>query len=719
MLLVALVPAILAVPQLTPWLQADPLYYTASVAMDRAPFIQHGVPYMDPNNGFQTQALGYRAALDWLRGEVPWWNPYSGIGMPLAAEYQPAAFFPLTFLILLPRGMVLLQMVLQILAGLGTFALLRQLGLGRLAAATGGILYATNGTLAWLQHGPAGVVPSLPWILLGIERAAIAANEGRGTGWRILAIAMAASLLAGFPETAYINGLLALAWATLRGLQARRGARIAYAGRIALGGTVALLIASPQIVSFFLYLAESHIEGHADAFATMPLHTPSALPMLVAPYIFGPIFGYGHQWTPLFPWIGAMGGFVTAASIAAAVYGLVVRRSALALLLAGWIAAALGKTFSIEPFLTLWNLVPAIPLTPFFRYAPPSWTLALVILAAGAIDSLQRDGPRRGAWVATAIFSACGLAVAGAYATYLWGQMPPNTRGLPSWFLSASAWAVLSTVAVMVLVAASGRRRALRALAAFLAVEATLFCAIPILSNPRGSRIDTQAIEFLREGLGLRRFYTIGPIEPNYGAYFGIASLNHNYLPVPQLWVEHIQKRLDRKWTEVSVFNGDPKRNSREELRNNIAAFQEAAVKYVVTFPNESLEGVEGVKQVYADSRMRIFELPNPRPYFGDAAGRCRVQAIDRTSARVQCDEASSVVRRELFFPGWTATVNGKDGTIKLADSVFQSIDLPRGASEVRFAYAPPHIGWAWLAMWMGLAALLAPSLLLLRRKHQ
>jgi hypothetical protein len=74
MLLVALIPLLLALPQLTPWLKADPLYYTSHVVLDRGSPLQRGVPYIDPNSGFQTQALGYRAARDWLSGEVPWWN---------------------------------------------------------------------------------------------------------------------------------------------------------------------------------------------------------------------------------------------------------------------------------------------------------------------------------------------------------------------------------------------------------------------------------------------------------------------------------------------------------------------------------------------------------------------------------------------------------------------------------------------------------------------
>jgi hypothetical protein len=167
------------------------------------------------------------------------------------------------------------------------------------------------------------------------------------------------------------------------------------------------------------------------------------------------------------------------------------------------------------------------------------------------------------------------------------------------------------------------------------------------------------------------------------------------------------------------VFNGEPPRNSPAQLKANLHAYEELGVKYVVTHPHQDpLAGVAGVKLAYADPILRIFELPRPSPYFEDAAGRCRIEVRERTSATAQCDAPSSLLRRELFYPGWTATVNGVESPITASDGVFQAIALPQGSSEVRFRYAPPHIGWAWLAAALGLAALAAPSLLL-RRKDQ
>lgn len=705
MLLVALIPILLALPQLTPWLKANPAYYVAGMTVDRGPAIQPGLPYIDPNSGFQTQALGYRAVMDWVSGEVPWWNPYTGIGMPLAAEYQAAAFFPLTALIALPRGTVLLQMVLQLIAGLGAYALARQLGLARLAAFTAGAMFAMNGTLAWLSHGPAGAVPWLPWILLGIERAWNSACGNPGGGWRLLAIAMGMSLLAGFPETAYINGLLALAWAILRGFQAPRNARARFALRVAAGGTVALAIASPQILSFLLFLRDSHIGSHAGDYTHFALEGPSVLMSLVAPYAVGPIFGYSYGWPQLYDAWASVGGYATLALVTAALYGLHARRDALAWLLAGWILSVLAKTFGVEPFVSLWNLVPGVGAAAFARFAQPTWELAFILLAARGIDALLADGPRR---QVSRIAAYCVIAIMLAVALHafrIWLRIPQGMDDLKIWFAVSMAWAGVSVAIVWACIAKPGRAGIL---AALLATEAAVFCAIPILSNPRAGTLDMPAIEFLRSGLGLQRFYTTEPIAPNYGALFGIASINHNYLPVPDAWVEHVGRNLDKTWKEGVVFNGDPTRNSLLELRANLAAYEAVGVKYVVTRPEQNpFAGMEDVKLAYRDSVLDIFELPRPRAYLEDSAGRCVIEAKERRAATTRCDSPSTLVRRELFYPGWSATVNGVDTPVTVHDGVFQAIALPAGSSEIRFRYAPAYIGWAWLASALGLAALL------------
>ena len=701
--LVVIAPWLLALPQLIGLLLADPMLYTGAmtVGLERG---MVGVPYIDPNSGYSTQALGRLAALQWVQGTVPWWNPYSGVGLPLAAEYHPGAFFPLTALLLLPNGIVFLQAALQSLAGAGTYALLRQLGASRLAAMTGGVLYAFNGTLAWLNHAAAQPVPFLPWMLLGIEHA-------RAGGWRLLAVAMALSLLAGFPETAYINGLLALAWTVTRGLQLAPSERRRYAKCIVAGGIAGIAVAAPQVHSFFEFLLHADLGGHEHRFATEAMPLPSIVPSLVAPYAFGPpaAFALGKPWL-ISTW-GGIGGFVTIAVLLAAAVGAAVRRGeAVTWLLVGWCVLALARTFGVELAASFWNLIPGISLAAFYRYAPPSWELAIVLLAAWGIDGARIAPGRRLALAAAGFLVVLTVLVLWA-AGPAWRELRGVAEARP-WMTWAAAWVVLSSAAVIFLVA---RRGLATVLAAVLTIEAMVMVAIPTLSNPRAGAPDIPAIHFLRDQLGLQRFFTLGPIQPNYGAYFRIASINYNYLPNSRRWLAWVRANLDRDADPV-VFNGtrlQGQSRPEEELRRNLAGYHEAGVKFVVTFPGQDpLAGVEGVREVYKDAALRIFELPGAKPYFESLAGRCQVRAIDRQHAEIDCSDGDTLVRRELFHPGWRATVNGAEGVLAEHAGVFQSVRAPAGRSVVRFAYAPPNVGWAWLATLIALLGLAAPTLL-------
>src|SRR5207249_1344655 len=137
---------------------------------------------IDPNNGFTSQALGHRAALDLIHLRLPWWNPYEGTGAPLAGELQSAALFPPTLLALFSNGQLYEHVLLEMIAGLSTYLLLRRLLLGLWASAAGATAFALNGTFAWLSHAPVNPVALLPALLLGVELAYAARHAGTRAG---------------------------------------------------------------------------------------------------------------------------------------------------------------------------------------------------------------------------------------------------------------------------------------------------------------------------------------------------------------------------------------------------------------------------------------------------------------------------------------------------------------------------------------------------------
>ncbi|GJM22576.1 MAG: hypothetical protein DHS20C15_24910 [Planctomycetota bacterium] len=139
------------------------------------------------------------------RGELPLWDPSQALGLPHLdqvhyAVYYPPAWLPLLFGL---RGLGLLVSLHLLLAAGGTLLYLRAIGRTPMAALFGAIAF---GFSAWMtaraQSFPAiGAAVWLPWILLGLERAA----RGKPRfAYGLAAGGTALTLLAGFPQVALL-----------------------------------------------------------------------------------------------------------------------------------------------------------------------------------------------------------------------------------------------------------------------------------------------------------------------------------------------------------------------------------------------------------------------------------------------------------------------------------------------------------------------------------
>jgi hypothetical protein len=521
-------------------LSADPLYYVAALSPAHPDGVLPGLPgWNDGNTGFTVEALGGLAARDWLHGIVPWWNPYSGVGLPLAAEMQPAAFFlPFSLLLALPNGVLALKIALQVVGGWSAYALLLQIGLARRVALAGAMLFELSGSFAWFGDSPMHPVAFLPLLLLGVERAFARAGDGRPGGWGWIAVAIAYSLLSGFPETAYLDGLLALAWAALRAATAAPAARRAGIAKLAVGGTIGLLISAPATVPFIHMLATADVGSHATAgMAALPATTWG---LLLVPYLYGPMDYDGQitQW-------GTAGGYVALPVLLLAVLGAAGGgpRRGLRWLLAGWVIVCLAKTAQLPGLAQAIDLIPMLSRTWFFRYAVPCWSFALLSLASLAADDWLRG--RRVAPVRAALACLAAAFVAVALARPMLATLLRDQPGYP-WFLAGSlGWACLTLAGAALLLGARPTPRRAGVLGGGLVLNALLLFALPLLSATRKLPLDTGAIDFLRANLTLSRFYTLAPLQPNYGAWFGLASINDNYMPVPTRWNDYVRTRLD------------------------------------------------------------------------------------------------------------------------------------------------------------------------------
>jgi AbrB family looped-hinge helix DNA binding protein len=521
-------------------LSANPIWRYSEAGTGVGPGLIAGALYGDPNVGWTNQALGHLAAMDWLHGKIPWWNPYSGVGLPLAGEMQPAALFmPFVLLLALPGGILWLIIAMQIFAGIAMFCLLRRLGLGRLAALVGGLLFAFCSTFT---NAPGetilNVVPFLPLLLHGIEDARDAVHRRRAVV--LIGIGIGGSLLGGFPETAYTDGLLAFAWALVRFAESPERRR--FAVRVGLGGVAGLLIAAPQIIAFIDFSAVSDLYLSHQFGGNMIRLRGAAV--MALPFGLGPIGtqfigpSLKHSGFSVCGYIGALPGLFVIAGLRSH------RHRPIVWLMALWIVISMAKTFGFTPVMTLTNAIPFMRFVSFWRYGSPSWELAAIVLAGFAFEDL-REGRMgfRLPLVATLVIVVISVGLAWPFdAVWHWDAV--QRAFMAAWLTVSVAIALVAVLlAGLVWVCLRGETRRVM-LAAILVVNAMVWFMIPQLSGARAGQIDWPAIDFLKTHMGDKRFYSLGPIAPNYSAYFGIANINHNYLPVALNWVGFVQHNL-------------------------------------------------------------------------------------------------------------------------------------------------------------------------------
>jgi hypothetical protein len=626
-------------------LSTDPIWFYSSIVTGAHEV--PGSPYLDPNAGFTSQALGHLVAWDWFHGVIPWWNPYTGIGVPLAGELQPGAFFlPFNLLLLLKEGVLWQRIAMQIIAGLATYALLRELGLSRLAAFLGGALFAVNGVIAWTP-GPAAVycsLPFLPCLLLGIERA----RKPQQGAASILAIgvAIAWSILAGFPEPAYISGLLALAWGLYRLTSAP--ARWVFAKRALGGFALGLLVTAPLLIAFADYLLQSDsFDVHKKSGMSMPW---ASLPETLIPYIYGPLNVLVDTW-------GSFGGYTEALVLVMALVG-VMRKSAdrgLKLLLLIWVLLCWARNFGVQPITAIIDHLPLLNRVIFFRYVGASWILALTILAAYGLDEFRAIAPRRrNAFAIVMILLLVCVPLAWPQRAF-WGWSHGKALVMFAFLGAALLWAFAGLTALGLAWRISHPETRRTTIAGLIILDAAVMFMAAHVSARRNNQVDVKAMQFLHDHQGLSRNYTLGPLAPNYSAYFQVASINHNILPVPKLWVQYVDHHLlpgFQKDTGVTFFWpawGDTSDAGRRTFSLNLANFRDVGVRYVLTKPGQSalptiyLDATDSNLPLEGERKTRVAE-PGVLAWFQSAADNPARRAAERFILRAVVHSLRRVV---------------------------------------------------------------------------
>lgn len=109
-----------------------------------------------------------------MSGQIPLWNPYVGVGQPLAADSTYHVFSPFNLGFLLPTQFWDLPLLIILwVAGTTTFLFLRSIGLNFTGSLAGGIFYMLSGGFSWFLPNPNPFVMTFtPLILYSLEKIA-------------------------------------------------------------------------------------------------------------------------------------------------------------------------------------------------------------------------------------------------------------------------------------------------------------------------------------------------------------------------------------------------------------------------------------------------------------------------------------------------------------------------------------------------------------------
>ena len=679
---------------------------------------------IDPNNAYGVQALGHAAVNQILHGHMPWWNYDEQVGAPLAGGMQSAALFlPFNLLLALSTGVLYFHIVLQLVGGIATYYLLRKLRLSNLSSTVGGSLFALNGTFAWFTSANVNPVAFLPLLILGIEIALEHTKTKKKGGWVLIALALAFSLYSGFPEGAFLDGILGLVWFIVRAVQLKHGDWLGFCKKVVLGGSAGLLLAAPILVAFLDFLPYANLGAHTGTSGLAVYHLPpSSLPALVMPYIFGPIFqfvSYDHTGTIQQFWAN-VGGYLTLPLIFLALIGVLSharKNRAIVYMLGIFSLIVTARIYGFPGTTTLINLIPGMNQVAFYRYVNPTVELAIIILAMVGLESLlskkkaDKVDSKKIIWAGLISLAIVLCLIPAAYSVVHQLYLAPHHR---LWMALSIAWS-LGGVAVLVACIFFFKKYLKFLLPLIIMVDALVMFMAPQLSAPRSTVVDLKPVKFLQANLGNSRFYSIGYIMPNYGSYYGISSINTNNEPIAKSWHTYIKKSLNPNVQPSQMFTGidmlDPKGPTPiEAFFANLPAYENVSVKYLavrntIELPDSAQQNP--LKLVYSDKFYNIYQLPNPKPFFQDKDGSCKVTSSTKYSASANCSKPSQLIKREVYMPGWTANINGKVVPVESkSNGLFQQVTIPKGQSSIKFNYTPPYINLAYIAFGAGLVLL-------------
>ncbi len=678
--------------------------------------------------------------------DVPLWNPHVMGGRPFLANQQSAVFSPFS----LPSYVLPFWWSLGIVAALkvfcaafGTFLLARALGQRPAGALVAGLAFGFGlFMVTWLAWPLSSVWAWLPWLLLAVDRAV---RRPDAVGVALLAGVTCAQFLGGHPESSFHVLVAAALFALLRAWprRARRGAGAVALG-LAAGGGLAALTLVPFVELLWLSgdVADraSREAGHAPAQHLLAFALPEywGRPTQVASE----------------PFINARAWYAGALPLLLAALALT-RPSRERLAIAAGAAVAMAVVVGVPGIFDAVVALPGFAQAHNSRLAVVAM-LAVALLAGWGLDDAL-DRPRARRWLAPALalaVAAPAVAAVAAAATQgrLRAPLLDDAAGVAlrlrelTWpdapavapLAAALAWVLLAGAGALALwLRARGRLAAAPFAALALALVVVDLFRVGLGQNPalpveRATQPVTGAIAFLRRQ-GTARFAGVTPeagivpLPADVAMRYGIQDARGYDYPV--------ERRYDALWRAAIAPDVDwhPPTTLARVDGQSLRALGLLGTTHLLQRPQDR---PLDLPRAYADRGIRIYRNPRalPRAWVVGRARRVggeraalaavlapgfdpRAEAVveapvgalsgtgaariaryepERVVLDVRATGPALAILSDVWFPGWTARVNGRPATVERVDHLLRGVRV-EGDARVELRYEP----LSWRAGWI------------------
>ncbi len=590
-------------------------------------------------------------------GEFPLWDPFTYCGRPFYANVQAQVFYPPTLVAVLVSNLagadtlfyaLECQLVLHVLAaGVFTYWLLRRLNLSKWAALTGASIYQLGGFFAsQAQH--LVVVNAAAWLPLA-WLAVIELRERFSWRWvTVLAIALAMSVLAGFPAVTVVVAASSVLLALLVS-----GVRLA--GTVVAAGAWAALLSAVQLLPAIELHAMSIAKYRVEWMKTGGGLPVASLVSLIAPNYYG-IFDlktFKAPWDPTYLYVYcSIGGLALA-------LGALLRRRTRESVMFGVVTLLFG----------VWMLGDSTPLgRGFFLAMPkaiqnglhPEFSMTAFCLGVAVLAALGADRFLKRPWTGYVVMAAIAgdLILAG-------GGRPMNAvavRNDPA--ITREAFG--GSRELLDRVRALSRMDTPPSRIDMVSGDMHWAMAAPLTAVPTANGNDPLALESVMQA---RLAYVKGE---RWGRYYEIASLD-----APEVDLHNIRWVLSR-------------------ARLDPATVERAGFRFFADLPGTV---------VYENTQVR------PRFFLSTPGSRVRVVAYTPAYVELETDSPADtqLTTSEAYYPGWRAWVDDVPRDLTLINVAFRGLAVPQGHHRVRMEFAPRILWWGAAISLIAWAAAVVP----------